>query len=130
LPEATVNVRTAKRILLCTGKIFYELEKFREQNQRDDVAIIRAEQLYPLRAEHLEPALADYRDGIPAFWVQEEPENMGAWRHMLVTFGNTLLDRFPFRGISRPPSATPATVPTRAMNASRQRSLTAAFNRK
>ncbi|HEV8541404.1 MAG TPA: 2-oxoglutarate dehydrogenase E1 component [Verrucomicrobiae bacterium] len=98
-----------KRILLCTGKIYYELRKRRADLKRDDVAIVRIEQLYPLRREVLESDLASYPAGIPAFWVQEEPENMGPWRYMRVNFGQKLFERFPFSGIYREASASPAT---------------------
>lgn len=51
----------------------------------------------------------DYPSGTPVYWVQEEPENMGAWRFLRVMFGETLFQSFPFAGISRPASASPAT---------------------
>lgn len=98
-----------KRILLCTGKIYYELNKRRADLKREDVAIIRIEQLYPLRRELLEQALAHYPAGTCAVWVQEEPENMGAWRYLRVNFGEELFGKFPFSGISREASASPAT---------------------
>jgi 2-oxoglutarate dehydrogenase E1 component len=98
-----------RRVLLCSGKIYYELEKYREQHHCEDVAILRIEQLYPLREEHLAAALDPYLDGTPIVWVQEEPENMGAWRYMGACFGERLLGRFPFCGITRAPAATPAT---------------------
>ena len=69
---------------------------------------MRVEQLYPLPAELLQSALAPYRDGTPVFWVQEEPENMGAWYEFRVRFGDRLFGRWPFAGISRPASASPA----------------------
>jgi 2-oxoglutarate dehydrogenase E1 component len=97
------------RILLCTGKVYYDLLKQREDQKRDDVAIIRLEQLYPLENELMQSALARYRTGIPVIWVQEEPENMGAWRYLRAKFGETLWKRFPFAGIYRPASASPAT---------------------
>jgi 2-oxoglutarate dehydrogenase E1 component len=98
-----------KRILLCTGKIYYELNKRRTDLKRDDVAIMRLEQLYPLRRELLEQAFAGFAPETPAVWVQEEPENMGAWRYMRVNFGERLFGKFPFSGISREASASPAT---------------------
>jgi 2-oxoglutarate dehydrogenase E1 component len=101
--------REINRILLCSGKVYYDLESRRNELGREDVAIIRIEQLYPLENEHLAPVLAPYSDGIPAYWVQEEPENMGAWRYMRVKFGERLLGRFPFEGVTRPASASPAT---------------------
>jgi len=98
-----------RRILLCAGKIYYDLEKHREELKREDVAIVRLEQLYPLAQETLRAELDRYKPGTPAFWVQEEPENMGAWRYLRVQFGEKLFGRFPFSGIYRPASASPAT---------------------
>ncbi len=98
-----------KRILLCTGKIYYDLHKRRLELNREDVAIVRIEQLYPLRREALEQALSSYPAGTPAFWVQEEPENMGPWRYTRVNFGESLFGRFPFSGVYRESSASPAT---------------------
>ena len=109
LHDTTVQAEKAKRILLCTGKIYYDLLEHREETKRDDMAIFRLEQLYPLRQEPLHRVLQDYREGTPAFWVQEEPANMGAWNFMRIQFGESLFNRFPFNGITRPVSATPAT---------------------
>ncbi len=99
----------AQRVLLCTGKVYYDLEKQRRESKRLDVAIIRVEQLYPLQLDQLEGALAAYKSGTPVFWVQEEPENMGAWRYINTQFGESLRKRFPFECICRPASASPAT---------------------
>jgi 2-oxoglutarate dehydrogenase E1 component len=107
--DAGTNPRDVRRILLCSGKIYYELVEAREQLGRKDVAIVRLEQFYPLRMELLEAALAPYPDGTTAFWVQEEPMNMGAWYFLRARIGERLLSRFPFAGIYRPESASPAT---------------------
>jgi 2-oxoglutarate dehydrogenase E1 component len=109
LPDTTVSGDTVKRILLCTGKIYYDLVEHREETKRNDVSIIRVEQLYPLRHASLDRALQAYSPGTPAFWVQEEPANMGAWNFMQIHFGQKLFERFPLEGIARPVSATPAT---------------------
>jgi 2-oxoglutarate dehydrogenase E1 component len=98
-----------RRVILCTGKIYYELTEYREQAKRGDVAIIRLEQLYPLRRDLLERAMAPYASGTPVFWVQEEPENMGGSIFMRIQFGERLFDRFPFGWIARTASASPAT---------------------
>ncbi len=98
-----------QRVLLCSGKIYWELEEQRASLKRDNVAIIRLEQLYPLAKDRLKELLACYRDGTPVFWVQEEPENMGAWRYLKVIFGDRMFDRLPFAGISRATAASPAT---------------------
>ncbi len=104
-PEAK-NVR---RVLLCAGKIFYELLQQREAVKREDVAIIRLEQLYPFPEAALQSALAPCAAGTPALWVQEEPENMGAWRFLRSRFGESLFGKYPFGGIRRPASPSPAT---------------------
>ncbi len=96
-------------VLLCTGKIYYELAKEREDRNRQDVAILRMEQLYPLPLDRLKAALAPYKPGTPVYWVQEEPENMGAWRFLLARCGGELFDRWPFSGIFRRASPSPAT---------------------
>jgi 2-oxoglutarate dehydrogenase E1 component len=98
-----------ERIILCSGKIYYELEQQRDRLSRSDVAILRIEQLYPLPEERLRSILASYPDGTPVFWVQEEPENMGAWHYLRVKFGQELFKRLPFSVVSRPESASPAT---------------------
>jgi 2-oxoglutarate dehydrogenase E1 component len=95
-----------RRILLCTGKIYFELDEHRASAHRDDVAIVRLEQLYPLTRETLTAALSRYPQGTPVHWVQEEPANMGALNYLKIQFGDTVLS--PFQGIARAASATPA----------------------
>ena len=108
LPDTAVAAESTKRLLLCSGKTYYDLLEHREEAKRNDVAILRLEQLYPLRLETLEQALQKYPHGTPAFWVQEEPANMGAWNFMRIHFGEQLFKRCPFAGVARPVSATPA----------------------
>jgi len=103
-PRQPENV---ERVLLCTGKIYYELEAARQEQGRDDLAIVRLEQLYPIPERQLEEVLDRYGN-VPVTWVQEEPENMGAWRFLRVHWGSELFGR-PFDGVSRPASASPAT---------------------
>jgi 2-oxoglutarate dehydrogenase E1 component len=109
LPDTAIEPKNVRRILLCTGKIFYELQAQREALQRQDVALVRVEELYPLADQTLQNALAPYAAGTPVLWVQEEPENMGAWRFLRARFGESLPGQFPFGGIRRPASASPAT---------------------
>jgi 2-oxoglutarate dehydrogenase E1 component len=116
------------RILLCSGKIAYELEKRRQELGRRDVAIVRVEQLYPLPRQALEETLAAYTPGTPAVWVQEEPENMGAWRFMRIHFGEKLLDRFPFTGMCRQSAASPATGSKKSHDLEQNELLTASFS--
>jgi 2-oxoglutarate dehydrogenase E1 component len=96
------------RVLMCSGKVYYDLLAAREEQERRDVAIVRLEQLHPLALDEINAALAPYGARVPVSWVQEEPENMGAWRFLRVQWGNTLLGH-PFSGLSRLASASPAT---------------------
>jgi 2-oxoglutarate dehydrogenase E1 component len=100
--------RGVRRVLLCSGKLYYELDHARAESQQADVAIVRLEQYYPLREEHVEAALAPYAPTTPLVWVQEEPENMGAWRFLHARH-ERVFGRRPFSGITRPASASPAT---------------------
>ena len=109
IPDEAVASQNVKRVLLCSGKIYYELEKHRSEQKRDDIAIIRIEQLYPVPKQALEAALQPYQDGTPVFWVQEEPENMGAWRFLRNYFNDKLFERFPLWGVYRQSAASPAT---------------------
>ena len=109
IPDPGVRAEKVKSVLLCTGKLYYELADERAKEKRDDVAILRLEQLYPLYPQTLAHALSPYSEGTPVTWVQEEPENMGAWRYLRVRFGDRMLDRHPFQGVYRPASSTPAT---------------------
>ncbi|MBI5094873.1 MAG: 2-oxoglutarate dehydrogenase E1 component, partial [Candidatus Hydrogenedentes bacterium] len=108
--DASADPKGVKRILVCCGKIYYELEEERVKQGRNDVAIVRLEQLYPMREPPvLMTALEPYQAGTPVIWVQEEPENMGAWRYLRARFGSMFQERFPFHGIYRSISASPAT---------------------
>ncbi len=127
IPDTQTPDANTSRVLLCTGKIFYDLQKQREKSKRTDVALIRIEQIYPLKEEALKTALQDVKEGTPAFWVQEEPQNMGAWPHLCVRFGEKLFGKFPLAGISRAPSANPATGSANRHKAEQQQILAEAF---
>ena len=109
IPDQRDDQSNTTKVLLCTGKIYYELARQRAERNQNDVAILRIEQLYPLRAAQLKEALAPYAEGTPVMWVQDEPENMGAWRFMVAHFGTNICGCYPMTGASRPASASPAT---------------------
>lgn len=79
LDDETVNRKTAKRIVFCSGKIYYDLTSHREENKIQDTAIIRIEQFYPLNTDLLERIVANYPKAKSVVWCQEEPKNMGGW---------------------------------------------------
>lgn len=76
-PFSGANPDLVQRVLLCSGKIYFDLQKRQQEEQRKDIALIRLEQLYPLPVPQLEKLYQKYRKAA-WFWVQEEPENMGA----------------------------------------------------
>ncbi len=92
-----------KRVLLCTGKMYFDLSERQITDKREDIAIIRLEQIHPLPQKQL-VALREKYAGAEWCWVQEEPRNMGA-----LTFLVANLSHFPLRYISRPASASTAT---------------------
>jgi len=128
LPDTRPDQANTKKIFLCSGKIYYELERQRAERKRDDVAILRIEQLYPLTDAHLAAAMQPYAEGTPVVWVQDEPENMGAWRHIRIRFGEQFLGRYPLSVVSRPESASPATGSAHTHKLEEQRLLDAAFS--
>ncbi len=71
-----------RRVLLCSGKLYYDLAERRQAERRDDVAIIRVERLYPLPAPEIAAAIAAYPNATELTWAQEEPVNMGAWPYL------------------------------------------------
>jgi 2-oxoglutarate dehydrogenase E1 component len=101
VPDSTVAAGQATRVLLCSGKVYYDLLERREKLKREDVALVRVEQLYPLGMAELEAALAGYAEGTPVLWVQEEPANMGALRFLKVHFRGAPVEPVP-AGVCEP----------------------------
>ncbi len=103
-----------QRVLLCSGKVYYDLVNKREELRRNDIAIIRLEQLYPFPLQQLTDILRRYPDTAELFWVQEEPENMGAWYFVeeqmqsIINPGDTVPARRQLRYVGRPTAASPA----------------------
>jgi 2-oxoglutarate dehydrogenase E1 component len=109
IPDTSgVDPADVKRILLCSGKVYYELALAREARKAHDVAIVRLEQLYPLN-DALAQTLAPYKDGTKLVWVQEEPKNYGPWYYINATLPQYLHERFPLSCVARALSASPAT---------------------
>ncbi|XTZ14869.1 multifunctional oxoglutarate decarboxylase/oxoglutarate dehydrogenase thiamine pyrophosphate-binding subunit/dihydrolipoyllysine-residue succinyltransferase subunit [Micromonospora echinospora] len=96
-----------KRVLLCSGKVYYDLFQARAERGVTDTAIIRIEQLYPLPVEEIRAALAEYPNAEDFAWVQEEPANQGAWSFVALNLLEHL-ENVRLRRISRPAAAAPA----------------------
>jgi 2-oxoglutarate dehydrogenase E1 component len=103
IDDPQADTRKVKRVLMCTGKIYYDLLARQQEEKRKDVAIVRIEQLYPMSEPQLDAIYARYPKA-EFVWVQEEPKNMGAWTYMLRFDQNRHL-----RLIGRKSSASPAT---------------------
>jgi len=101
--DDTVNPKKVKRMVFCTGKFYYDLLAEREKLNREDVALIRIEQLFPLHIEKIQHVINRYPNVKNYAWAQEEPKNMGAWTHM-----SQRMDLVKLEVISRPYNSVPA----------------------
>lgn len=111
LPDpARPDPATVRRLLLCTGKVYYDLAQARAERGLTDTAIVRVEQLYPLPVDEIRSALDAYPSATDLAWVQEEPANQGAWSFITL---NLLDHGITLRRISRPAAAAPATGSTK-----------------
>ena len=97
------QIKKVKRVIFCSGKIYYDLLEFRLENKTEGIAIVRLEQFYPLHRKQLEEISQKYGNA-EKYWVQEEPANMGGW-----TYIQTKLPELKLKVISRKTSASPAT---------------------
>ncbi|MDP5171701.1 MAG: 2-oxoglutarate dehydrogenase E1 component [Bacteroidia bacterium] len=104
IDDPYVEVKKVKKVLVCTGKIYYDLLEQQQADQRKDVAIIRLEQIYPLPVNQLRTLIKKYPKNAQWVWVQEEPRNMGAWNFVL-----RVITEVDLQYIGRKPSPSPAT---------------------
>ncbi|HLQ66934.1 MAG TPA: 2-oxoglutarate dehydrogenase E1 component [Candidatus Limnocylindrales bacterium] len=127
--DLSVPPAQAKRVLFCSGKIYYELARARSERSEARTAILRLEQLYPLADETLTALFRGIPEGTPITWVQEEPRNMGAWPYLRARYGERMLGRHPLRVISRDESATPASGAASSNKIEQERLVSAAFDK-
>jgi 2-oxoglutarate dehydrogenase E1 component len=86
IDDTSVDKSKVKTVVFCTGKFYYDILAEREKLERNDVALVRIEQLFPLPTEQLKAIIATYPNADDYVWAQEEPKNMGAYSYMLVNF--------------------------------------------
>lgn len=129
IDDPTVSARgnkKIKRLLLCSGKVYFDLAQHKEKNQRDDVAIVRVEQLFPLPTGQVQKLLKRY-SGAEVIWVQEESRNAGAWSYISEQFiYNEGIDT-KLRYVGRIATASPATGYKKVHVAEQQRLIDEAF---
>jgi 2-oxoglutarate dehydrogenase E1 component len=103
IDDQQADPKKVKKVLLCSGKIYYDLAKRQQDEKRTDVAIVRLEQIYPFPKVQFEALLKKYAKA-SLTWVQEEPRNMGAWSFLAMHF-----PEYKWTCVSRPSAASPAT---------------------
>ncbi|WP_214409421.1 multifunctional oxoglutarate decarboxylase/oxoglutarate dehydrogenase thiamine pyrophosphate-binding subunit/dihydrolipoyllysine-residue succinyltransferase subunit [Sphaerisporangium fuscum] len=129
LGDSTVNPSSVRRVLLTSGRVYYDLAAAREKNQHNDVAIVRLERLYPFPAEELRAELSRYGADTELVWVQDEPINMGPWPYLTLklTEDPGLLGGRGLRRVSRPANSSPATGSHAAHDAELEHIITQSF---
>jgi 2-oxoglutarate dehydrogenase E1 component len=110
IDDATADAKSIKKVVFCTGKIFYDLIENKTKESFNDIAIVRIEQLYPFPAKQISAILTKYKAATDFVWAQEEPENMGAWAYMFMAFRNVKLpEGKELKYVGRKAAASPAT---------------------
>ena len=121
--DDAVAADRVKKLVLCTGKFYYDLLAEREKLDREDVALVRIEQLFPLDLERIQKVIDKYPNVEKYVWAQEEPENMGAWSFMLQRMRLVNLEV-----ASQPFYAVPAAGSTARFRRRHQRVIDKVFN--
>lgn len=106
--DAKLDPRKVKRVVVCTGKVYYDLLLARRERESDDVALVRIEQLYPFAHKAFENELKKFPNATQIVWCQDEPQNQGAWFYMQHHLNEALRDGQKLSYAGRPASASPA----------------------
>ncbi len=125
--EAREREADIRRIVLCSGKVFYDLTGSEQRKESGDVAVVRVEQLYPCPEDALVEILDSYPNARELVWTQEEPANMGAWTYMRPWLQRLAGDRFDVAYAGRPARASPAEGYKKAHDAQQSRIVREAF---
>lgn len=124
IDDTSADPTAISRVVVCSGKVYYELLEQKEKDQANDLAIVRLEQLYPLPVRQLKVLREKYKKATDWIWLQEEPVNMGAWSYLLRT-----CKEIPFTVIARPESASPATGSHKAHEREQKELLSKVFSK-
>jgi 2-oxoglutarate dehydrogenase E1 component len=123
IDDFSANVKKVSKIIFCSGKIYYDLLNYKEENKIENIAIIRLEQLFPLPEKEIHQVVSKYSNQKQLLWVQEEPANMGSWTHILSN-----LHDLKFKLISRKSASSPATGYSKVHTMQQQEIIKQAFN--
>ncbi|HEX2177975.1 MAG TPA: multifunctional oxoglutarate decarboxylase/oxoglutarate dehydrogenase thiamine pyrophosphate-binding subunit/dihydrolipoyllysine-residue succinyltransferase subunit, partial [Actinomycetota bacterium] len=121
---ARPNPDSVRRLILCSGKVYYDLVAARDNQGLEGLALVRVEQQYPFPVDEIAEELHRY-EGAEVLWVQEEPENMGAWRYMQSKFSDSF--KTPLLRRTRGESASPAAGSTRTHEREQERLISSAL---
>jgi 2-oxoglutarate dehydrogenase E1 component len=88
IDDSSAKSTDVSKVVICSGKLYYDLLEAKQEKKANDVALIRLEQLYPFPQKQVDAILAKYKKAKRIVWAQEEPENMGAWTYILRTLRN------------------------------------------
>ncbi len=122
--DDNIKPQKVKKMVFVSGKFYYDLLTEREKLNREDVALIRIEQLFPLHKEKIQQIISKYKNVTDYVWAQEEPRNMGAWSHMLERFDMVKLNL-----CSRPYYAVPAAGSSARFKERHQKVINCVFNK-
>lgn len=120
--DSNIAAKKVKRVVMCSGKVYYDLLEQRRQNEQTDIAIIRIEQLYPFPYEDMKKVLEPYAHVKDFVWCQEEPQNQGAWYCSKHNFEASIPEKAKLTYAGRPASASPAVGYT-SLHAQQQKQL-------
>jgi len=123
IADEVADKKKVKSLICCSGKLYYELNKKRREENIEDVAIVRFEQLYPFPQKQFNEMLKSYKAMDNILWVQEEPENMGGWRYIKTTTEQAA----DWEVVSRPASASPASGSSKVFERRQKEIIEAAF---
>jgi 2-oxoglutarate dehydrogenase E1 component len=128
LDDSTISDKLkVKKLIITSGKVFYDLLKYRDKNKFTDTAILRIEQFYPFNRDTLKQIIIGYKNASKVVWVQEEPRNMGAW-NFLSNRLLELLNNHTLSCVSRPEGASPAVGSAKISNQQQIELVAEAFN--
>jgi len=106
--DAAIDAKKVKRVVACTGKVYYDLLAARRERALDDVALVRIEQIYPFAHKAFEAEMKRYPNATTIVWCQDEPQNQGAWFYAQNHLSEALREGQKLLYAGRPASASPA----------------------
>jgi 2-oxoglutarate dehydrogenase E1 component len=121
MDDPNANAKDVKRVILCSGKVFYDLQEVQQKKKIKDAAIVRLEQLFPFPEKQLKDVLKKYK-GAKLVWAQEEPLNMGCW-----SFIQRMMPDEKIQGVTRKASASPATGYNKVHKVEQEKIINQAF---